>query len=1103
MNVATRDRIGSLSPEQRARLQEKLLARKVFSSAVSPIPRRGSTDPCPLSFAQELLWLLDRLIPGMNSAYNVPRAIRLSGALDFDSLRRALDGLVDRHEVLRTNYIFRDGAPLQVIAPSAPVEIREIDLTGCSAEDRESEVQRILFAESCLRFDMENDPMFRVTLMRLAEQEHILIMVTHHIASDGWSREQMFREIVELYTAGIEGREATLPELPIQYADYAVWQRRWMESGALEENLKYWKGHLAGAPKITELPTDRPRSRMQSYKGAREPMLFPRGLVNRLHELGRDEGATLFMTTLAALQVLLHRYTGQDDLVIGTPVAGRGRAELEPLIGYFSNTLALRTDLSGDPTFRQLLGRVREVAVGGYAHQDMPFEKVVVELNPERDLSYSPVFQVLFTAGTARAFGLTLPGLAVTPLWVDRGCTKFELTLGLTDRPEGMTGTFEYSTDLFDSATIRRMIGHLGRILEGVAEDPDRRISRLELLGDADRREILISGYTPAATFDRTRLVHDLFAEQARRNPEGSAVEHQGEVLTYRELNERANRLAHHLTAMGVGPESRVGICLPRSPMILVGVLGVLKAGGAYVPMDPEDPPERLAKIARDSGIRTLVTVGSIRADWVDATSSVVRLDVDRREIDRNSAKDPAVAVRPDTLAYVIYTSGSTGEPRGVMVEHGGLTNAYYGWEAAYQLGTVMKRHLQMARFTFDVFTGDWVRALCSGGTLVLCPREVLLDPKALHAMIRRERIDGGEFVPIVLDALVDEFEAAGGAPDGLRLIVTSSDIWRVGQHERLLRVCGPGTRVVNCYGVTEATIDSTYFEGRLMDRTPEAIMPIGRPYAGTRVYVLDRHLQPVPVGIPGELCIGGPGVARGYLGQPELTARKFVRDPFAGDPGAWMYRSGDLAKWRPDGTLEFLGRGDHQVKIRGFRIELAEVEAALARHPNVRQSAVIVRRDRMGQDALAAYVLAGQDPAPSASELRQHLSRMLPEYMVPAAFVALASMPMTSSGKVDRRALPAPEAPEAESSEMVAPRTPIEEVVATIWAEVLGLERVGVFSNFFELGGHSLRVWQVIARLRDVLGVQLTMRAFFDAPTIADMASFVEGQLEEAATVA
>jgi amino acid adenylation domain-containing protein len=1061
------------------RVEEARRAGLPVLPAVVPVDRGR---PLPLSFAQERLWFLDRLEPG-STTYNVPVAWRLGGVLDRGALERALGEIVRRHETLRTTVAEVDGSPVQVVAPFGGFALPVEDLSGLGEADREAALRRRAGEEARRAFDLAAGPLFRAALLRLGEEDHVLLLAMHHVVSDGWSMGVLFRELSALYGAYLAGRESPLPELAVQYADYAVWQREQLEGAVLDRQLAYWKDRLAGAPELLELPTDHPRPAVRTDRGETVPVALSLDLLERLQALGRSAGTTLYMTLLGAFQVLLSRYGGGDDVVVGSPISGRMRREVEELIGLFVNTLVLRTDLSGDPGFRETLRRVREVTLGAYENQEVPFEKLVAELQPERSLSHSPLFQVSFALQNAEGRGGALAGLSVSGVEAERASAKFDLALVLAATSQGLRGVLSYSTDLFERGTVDRMLGHLERVLEQVAADPDVRLSRLELLGDAERALVLEEWNRTEAEHPAGRCIHDLFEAQAAGTPDAVAVRFQEESLTYRELNARANRLAHHLRRRGVRPETRVGICLQRGPELVVAILAVLKAGGAYVPLDPAYPAERLAFMLADSGAPLLLTRLPLPEGLAPHAAEVVCLDAGRERIEAESARAPAAGVLPGTLAYVIYTSGSTGRPKGVLVPHGSLANLLAATREAFGVGEgdVMPA---LVSFAFDIWLFEALLPLISGAAVRLVERERVLDVPALLEEIADATLVHA--VPALMRQLVRAERETPRLGRLRRAFVGGDQVAADLLAE--MRETLPAAEVHVLYGPTEGTIlASTHpvpADGRVTGH------PLGRPLGNVRLYVWDALGSPQPAGVAGELLIGGAGVARGYLGRSAMTAERFVPDPFSAEGGARLYRTGDRARWRADGTLEYLGRTDFQVKIRGFRIETGEIEAVLRGHESVTDCVVVAREDVPGDRRLVAYVVG----AVEVDELREHLRRSLPEYMVPAAFVGLERLPLTPNGKLDRKALPAPDFASAEDR-YVAPRTPTEEVLAGIWAEVLRLERVGVEESFFDLGGHSLLATRVVSRVSAVFGVELPLRALFEGPTVAELARAVEDE--------
>ena len=1048
---------------------------------IVPVARDGDL---PLSFGQERLWFLDQMEPG-SAFYNVPLALRLGGRLEVRALAWGVAEVVRRHEVLRTRYPAVDGRPRAVIDPPRPPSLPLVDLSGLDPERRRAEARRLVDEASRRPFDLARGPLLRALLLRVSAEEHVLLLAMHHVVSDGWSAGVLLRDLAALYRAYRLGGPAPLAELPVQYADYAAWQRDWLRGEVLEEQLAWWREELAGAPALLELPVDRPRPATQRHRGARAGIRVPRTLSQALQGLGRAEGATLFMTLLAAWQLLLARYTGRDDVVVGSPIAGRTRPEVEELVGFFVNTLALRARPAGDLAFRQLLRQVRDATLEAYAHQEIPFERLVEALAPERSLSHSPLVQAVFALELTPAAQFDLVGLTVQPVGASEAApAKFDLSLSALDAQDGLYLSLLYDRDLFDESTVRRMLVHLERVLEQVAADPDRALARIRLLDDGERARVVDDWNRTASEYPREASIHALFADQAADTPDAIALVDGETRLTYRELEERANRLARHLAALGVAPDARVAVLLERSAELVVALLAILKAGGAYVPLDPGFPAERLRLMLDDADARILVT----RSELVDRLpaehgAALVRLDANAEEVAARPADDPGIEVDPHGLAYVVYTSGSTGTPKGVAVPHRAVVRLVR--DTDYAQLTAEDRVAQASTATFDAATFEIWGALLNGAAVVVLPRDLILSPEQLVAALRRERISA----LFLTTALFHQ--VARQVPDGFRSLrhllfggeAIDPAAVRAVQRE------GPPERLLHVYGPTEST---TYATWHLVEGVDDdaATVPIGRAIANTAAYVLDAAGAPAPIGVPGELYLGGDGVARGYLGRAALTAERFVPDVFSAEPGARLYRTGDRVRWLAGGALEFVGRTDQQVKVRGFRIEPGEVEAALMAHGGVRDCVVVVREEG-GEKRLAAYVVPADGAAPSAGELREHLRARLPEYMVPAAFVLLDALPLNANGKVDRRALPAPEyAAEAEFAE---PRTPTEELLAGIFAEVLGAERVGLHDGFFELGGHSLLATRVVSRIRQGLQVELPLRALFEHPTVGALAEEVE----------
>ncbi len=1040
----------------------------------------------PLSFSQQRLWFLDQYEPS-SSVYNIATAHRLRGALDVDALERSLSEIVRRHEALRTRFSVEGEEPVQVISPAGRFSLSVVDLGQFSDDEREREAQRLATAEAQRPFDLSEGQLFRASLLRLGEEDYILLCTMHHIVSDGWSMGVLYRELSVLYQAFTQRKPPPLPDLAIQYSDYAVWQREWLKGEKLEGQLSYWKKQLEGASAVLNLPTDRPRPALQSYRGKRQSIELSKELTQGLKALTRKEGVTLFMTLLAALQTLLYRYTGQKDIVVGSPISGRNQLELEDMIGFFVNTLVLRTDFSGDPAFRELLHRVRTTALGAYEHQYLPLEKLVEELRPERSLSHSPLFQVTFVFQNVPYRHRELSGLTLNPVQVDNNTTKFDLSLSLTEQAGGINGFLEYSTDLFDEATIIRMSGHFQTLLEGIVTEPTHSLSNLPILTEFETRQLLVEWNDTAREYPRDKCVHQLFDEQVAKTPDAVAVVFDDKELTYRELNERANQLAHRLKKLGVGAETLVGLCVERSLEMIVGVLGILKAGGAYVPLDPYHPKERLALMLEDTQAPVLLSQERIIENLPTHHAKVLFLDTDWGQIAKESNENPDSGATAKNLAYVIYTSGSTGRPKGVMIEHRGLVN-YLTWcKQAYPLdsGQGSPVHSSLA---FDLTVTSLLAPLITGRCAHLVP-EAPASEGLSDTLKRTKDFSLVKITPAHLQ-LLSQQTSPQEAKGSTRAFVIGGEELRA-EHVAFWQEHAPRTELVNEYGPTEAVVGCCVYRvpgDKLLGRT----IPIGRPIINTQLYILDACRQPVPVGVPGGLYIGGDGLARGYLNRPELTAEKFIANPFSEKPGTKLYATGDLARYLPDSNIEFLGRVDRQVKLRGFRIELGEFETVLNQHPVVQESVVMVREESPANERLVAYVVSHQDQVCTASALRSFLKAKLPEYMVPSVFVFLDALPLTPNGKVDRKELPLPDQnrPELEQG-FVAPRTPVEEIIAEIWAVVLKAEKVGVHDNFFELGGHSLLATQVVSRIREALrAMDLPVRALFEAPTVADLAS-------------
>jgi amino acid adenylation domain-containing protein len=1048
----------------------------------------------PASLAQQRLWLLHELDPG-TPLYNVPLGLHLRGPVDAGALEHALGAVVTRHEALRTTFEVVDGAPVQVIATERPVRLARHDLGALPRERRDAEASLRTIAEARRPFDLEAGPLLRATLVGLGDDEHLFLLTLHHVVADGWSLGILLRELSELYRAAILGGPASLPAPPIQYPDYSEWQRQWLRGETLAALVAYWKGKLAGSPALLELPADRPRPAVPSGRGGRLPFTFSRPLHEAVERLGREERASAFSVLLAAFASLLHRYTGKEDIVIGSPVAGRERSETLDLIGCFINTLVLRTRLDGDPSFRALLRRVREVVLEAQAHQGLSFEKLVEVLQPERDLSLNPLFQVMFSFHGAALAPPDLPGVAARWLEIHTGLAQFDLTLTLVAGKSGLGGSIEYNADLYDGDRIRRLSDHLGALLAGAVEAPGRPLSDLPFLTAAERQTVLAEWSGTAEPFAGDCL-HRLVAARAEQSPAAVAVLREDEHFTYGELWRRAERLAAWLARRGVGPEVIVGVCVERSLGFIVGMLGTLRAGGAYMPLDPTYPCERLRLLVADSGAGVILTQGDLAGDFAGLGVCVLCLE---ELADGPGAPPPSDPASPDNLAYVIYTSGSTGRPKGVAVSHGAAAEHLSIYGELCEL-TPLDRVFQFASFTFDGSLEQIVSTLGSGARLVLRGSN-LVHPKDILERLVTTGITVADLPATVWQQVAFECDAHPelAAGSSLRLVTVGGDVMPPESVALWQRSLPRQVRLFNAYGPTEATVSTTAFEvPEGYCRGPRAGIPIGRPLPGKKVYLLDRRGQPAPVGVPDELAIGGPLLARGYLGQPAQTAESFVPDAFSGRPGARLYRTGDLARWDRAGSLEFLGRLDQQVKVRGFRIEPGEIEALLARGRGVREARVVVRDDGAGDKRLVAYVVPNGVP-PGPGELRELLQLHLPAYMLPTAFVVIPSFPLTPNGKLDHRALPDPEpGGGAARDTFVAPRDVFESAVAEIWAEVLRTESIGVHDHFFDLGGHSLLAAMVVSRIRGRFRIDLTLRTLFERPTVEGLAGAVAQKVSE-----
>jgi amino acid adenylation domain-containing protein len=1096
-------RMSSLSPAKRALLELRLKQSGGGPAITEPVTPLLDRTEAPASFSQQRLWFLHQF-ESDQAAYNVPRAIRLKGALDVAALRQALAEIVRRHDVLRTHFADVDGQLRQLVTlQDIPLEV--IDLARLPSAEKEQHTRSLVAAEAARPFDLERGPVMRTTLLRLGDQEHVLLLTSHHIVSDGWSAEILFRELSAHYDAFAEGKPSPLPPLPIQYADFAAWQRKSLQGAVLEEQLAYWKKQLAGFSGVLALPTDHPRPAIQTFRGAHKSLVLPRILSEQIAEISRQHGVTRFMTELAAFAVLLQRYTGQDDIVVGSPIAGRNRQEFEALIGFFLNTLILRLDLTRNPSFADLLMRVRAVALEAYAHQDLPFEKLVEELEPERTLSSSPLFQVMFSSHRPARKDFGLRGLTLEHLPTSSNTSKFDLSLFVwqdgDEKSGGSVCTAEYNTDLFDEATIDRLLGHYHHILDAAVAHPERRLSELTRLTEDEGNQLLVEWNDTEADVP-TGTISDLFEAQVARTPNAVAVKFGDHQLTYQQLNSRANQLAHYLRRLGVGPEIRVAICLERSLEMIVGLFGILKAGAAYVPLEPTYPSERLSFLLDDSQARLLLTREHLTRSWSVGNIHTVSLDSDWPKIALESSENPTLGADADNSAHLIYTSGSTGLPKGVLSSHRASVNRFC-WMWKHYPFTDGEICCQKTALSFVDSIWEIFGPLLMGIPLVIIPDHTVKDPQEFVTALSVNKVTRLVLVPSLLRVIIEIGDGAAKQLSDLRYCFCSGEVLPV-DLATLFREQIPHTNLINLYGSSEVAADVTYHDVRTTDL--DGTISIGRPIANTKIYILDSDLQPVPVGVPGEIYVGGEGLAYGYLNRPGLTAEKFVPDPFTRNGGDRLFRTGDIGRYLPDGNIEYRGRRDSQVKVRGFRVELEEIELQLATHPQVHQAVVVARDDERDEKQLIAYVIADGE-APFSNELRVHLRRKLPDHMIPRAFILLDKLPLTVSGKVNRLALlrSGPEQLEKQEN-YIAPRNSIEEIVAGMWADVLNTENFGVEDDFFTLGGHSLLLARLAARIRESFQIDLTLRDLFETPTVAGISEKIEARrrpadgLEEAA---
>ena len=1060
---------------------------------LEPVPRNIEL---PLSLTQQRFWFLDQM-EGANPAYNIVRVLNLQGSLNFTGLEQAIATIINRHETLRTSFGIADGKPIQVIADKLAFTLPIIDLQELAEDQKTTEAQRLTTNEYLRPFALNESSLLRVTLMQLGAESHQLLIIMHHIISDAWSVGNFLQELSVIYSALTAGLPSPLPKLSIQYADYAYWQRQWLENQPAQ--LDYWKQQLADIPAVIELPTDRSRTAIQTFRGDLQKFQFDSQLTHKLKNLSQKSGSSLFMTLLTAFVILLSRYSGQEDIVVGSPISNRNRVALEPLIGFFVNTLVLRTRLQENPTFEELLQQVRQMALDAYTHQDVPFDQLVETLQPQRHLSHSPLFQVMFVLQNSPSSKLELRDLQVTQIELQRATAgaNFDLTLSMQEKDSELgtelIGAFEYNANLFNADTIARMVESFHTLIEAVVANPQERIRTLPLLTASQEHQLLVEWNNTVTDYPQ-KSIHQLFEEQVEKTPDAVALVFEDQQLTYQQLNSQANKLAHYLQFLGVEPEILVGVYLERSLEMIVGYLGILKAGGAYVPLDPNYPPERLNYMVADSQMSIILTHSSLlphlSLTLEQSQTKIICWDKDFEiEIASQSCDNPINNFTPENLAYVIYTSGSTGRPKGVLIQHSGLLNLVFWHLNNFQVKS-SDRTTQLAGTAFDAAVWELWPYLVVGASIYLIKSEFLLSPEILQEKLTSHHITIS-FIPTPLAEQLCLLSWSENTT--LRTMLTGGDRLNSYPSNKL------PFKFFNNYGPTENTVVTT--SGQILSAESDGkFPPIGRPIANTQVYILDRYLQLLPIGVYGEIYIGGLSLARGYLNRPDLTSERFIANPFVANER--LYKTGDLGRYLPDGNIDFLGRIDHQVKIRGFRIELGEIETVLSQHPQVQQVVVIVREDHPGNKYLTAYIVSTTETLTS-SELRQFLKEHLPEYMIPAAFVILKALPLTPNGKVDRRILPKPEITNAElETTFFAPRTALEAKLAEIWCTVLHREQVGIYDNFFELGGHSLLITSVISRIQEHFSIVLPLRSLFTAPTIAELSQLIIAHILDAITV-
>ncbi|GAB1540090.1 hypothetical protein NUACC21_27590 [Scytonema sp. NUACC21] len=1076
----------NLSPAKKALLEK--WKRGKFQA--DTIPKRQASKNIPLSFSQQRLWFIDQLYQG-SAFYNIPIAFHIQGKLNVTAIQQSLNEILKRHEVWHTNFIVVNGEPVQEIVPELTWDLPIINLEHLSGQDWEVEVKQIVAEEAKKPFNLAKELLVRATLLRLSEEEHVLLVTMHHIITDGWSCGVFLGELSTLYAAFSTNQPSSLPELPIQYADFAVWQRDRLQGEFLATQLNYWKQQLKGELPVLQLPTARPRPAIATFAGAKQYFKFSKALTDGLKQLNQQEDTTLFMSLLAAFNVLLYRYTDQEDILIGSPIANRSRPELEGMLGLFVNTLVFRNNLSGNPSFRELLHRVREVTLNAYAHQDLPFEMLVEELQPERDLNRNPLYEIMFVLQNSPVSVREVSGLTLRPLEFDSGTAQLDIFLSMSESQAGLTGCLEYNTDIFDSATITQFIDNFQTLLESIIAHPEQPIQELSLLTTQEREQLLFNFNQTCADYPQDVSLHQLFEQQVERTPELTVLISQSEKLTYRQLNHRVNQLAHYLQKQGVTEETLVAICLERSVDMVVGILAILKAGGAYIPLDPSYPVERLNFMLSDSQASLVISHSSFVKNFEHMTNdkrqmTLISLDSDWEIIQQESQQNLISASKADNLAYIIYTSGSTGTPKGVLGTHRGTVNGLHWLWKTYPF-TPGEVCCQKTAISFVDSVWEIFAPLLQGIPTVIINDATLLDTQLFIKALGHYKVTRLILVPSLLRLLLDNYSHLTEKLSQLKIWITSGEALSV-KLAQTFRELMPSAKLINLYGSSEVSANATYYDTSLLQEQANSV-PIGRPIDNTLVYVLDRDLQLTPLGVVGELYVGGDGLARGYLHRPELTQERFIDNPFI--PGTKLYKTGDLVRYLKDGHLEYLGRHDEQIKIRGFRVELGEIANVIAQHPDVQESVVVASDDAQDNQRLIAYIVTAKQEI--TAQLLPYLQQKLPNYMLPSAFVVIEELPLTPNGKVDKQALPKDDIIRPNTAQsFVAPRNFTELSLVKLWENLLNTSPIGVTDNFFDLGGHSFLAVRLMAQIQDRFRHNLTLSTLFENPTIETLATIV-----------